>query len=203
MSPQGAKPNPVLGILVGAVAGWLGFVAINYASSQLTLRRLAMFQDELTRTVPWSLAIVAVGAVLAFLLSSKVIGAGALVGSGVVLAGVGLALQVLPIRIAWELAKGFQVPGERMPSYLVWDGSMLAVGIIFLVLGVRRWAADAKRPQGVQDLPPYQPGYPNPQQPGQLPGQPGQQPGMQPGYPQQPGQQPTYPPQQPGGTFPG
>lgn len=157
-------------------------------------------------------------------MSLRVIGAGVVVGAGALLTVGGLAVHVLPIETAFDVAKVFQVPGRNTQSYLTWDGSMLFLGVILLVIGVRRWAVDAKQtPQGVQEGYPYQPVYPRPQQPApwpgypgqqgpgqQPPGQQGQQQGQQPGYPPH-GQQPGYPPQgqppgypqQPGRTFPG
>jgi uncharacterized membrane protein len=204
MSAQPGKPKPALGLLVGVIVAWLGIIAVSYASEQITLRRLTTFRDDLAETLPWLAVLVAVAAALGLLMAIRSIGAGVLVGAGALLTVVGLAIQVLPLRQAWDLVKLFQVPGRNIHNYVTWDGSLLVLGVILLILGVRGWATGAKQTQQVlQDGPQYQPGYPSPQQPGQWPGYPGQQPpGQQQGQQPYPPQQ-SYPPQQHGGNFPG
>lgn len=50
MSAQPAKPNPLLGLVVGAVAAWLGTIAVAYASEKLTFNR--MFENSVSDTLP-------------------------------------------------------------------------------------------------------------------------------------------------------
>jgi hypothetical protein len=170
------KSNPVLGLLVGVVLAWGGVTAVNYAGLRLNFLRAARFENSLSDGLPWVLLILAVSALIGLVLSIRAIAAGALVGAGGLLTLVGIAVFLLPLRQAFDLSKLFVVPGTNPAGYIVWDGSVVFVGAILLVLGVRRWATEARSaPQPVQDTPGY--------------------------YPPQ-GQHPGYP-QQPGGTFPG
>lgn len=203
-----AKPNPLLGLVVGAVAAWIGTTAITYAVGKLNVIRAIRFDNSVSESLPWVLLVVVVSALLGLLLSIRTIAAGAQVGAGALLTVVGIAVQLVPLRTAFNLSKAFEVPGSRPGGYLLWNGAVLFVGVLLLVLGVRRWSADSRRtPPGAQD---YLPGqqyrgqqYPGAQYPGpQVQGQsaPWQNhPGQGQPYPGQthPGQQ------QPGQTFPG
>lgn len=179
------KSNPVLGLLVGVVIAWGGATVVNYAGIKLNLLRTTRFENSLSGGVPWVLLILAVSALVGLLLSIRAIAAGALVGAGGLLTLVGVAVFLLPLRQAFDLSKLFKIPGTSPAGYIVWDGSVVFIGAILLVLGVRRWATEARpTPQPLQDGPGHY------------------QPGQQPPAPQYPGQQ--YPGQQyPGQTFPG
>jgi hypothetical protein len=204
------KSNPVLGLLVGVVLAWGGATAINYAGIKLNLVRAARYDNSLSDGLPWVLLILAISVLIGLVLSIRAIAAGALVGAGGLLTLVGIAVFLLPLREAFDLSKLFVIPGTNPAGYIIWDGSVVFIGAILLVLGIRRWATDARRTrQALQDGPGYyQPGqqlppqYPSQQYPGQqYPGQtfPEQQgPGQQ--YPGQQGPGQGYPPQ--GGAQP-
>ena len=204
------KTNPVLGLLVGVVIAWGGVAVVNYAGLKLNIQRTVRFENSLSHGIPWVLLILAVSALIGLLLSIRAIAAGALVGAGALLTLVGLAVFLLPLRQAFDVSKLFVIPGTNPAGYVVWDGSVVFIGAILLVLGVRRWATEARsRPQPLQDgqgyyqpgqqLPPQYPGQqlPGQQYPGQpFPGQPvpgqqgqGQQGQWQPGWPPQDGPQ--------------
>ncbi|WP_166678454.1 hypothetical protein [Kribbella voronezhensis] len=196
------KPNPVLGLLIGAVLAWGSATAINYAGIKLNVLRAARFDNSLSDGLPWILLILAVSAVVGLVLSIRTISGGALVGAGGLLTAVGVAVFTLPLRQAFDLSKLFVIPGTNPAGYVLWDGSVIFVGTILLVLGVRRWATDLRSTS--LNGPGYQPGQ---QLPTQYPGQqyggqtfPGQQsPGQQsPG--QQGARQQDYPPR--GGAQP-
>ncbi|WP_112242696.1 hypothetical protein [Kribbella monticola] len=180
------KPNPVLGLLIGAVLAWGGATAINYAGIKLNVLRAARFDNSLSDGLPWILLILAVSAVVGLVLSIRTISGGALVGAGGLLTAVGVAVFTLPLRQAFDLSKLFVIPGTNPTGYVLWDGSVIFVGAILLVLGVRRWATDARStPQAL----PGSPGYYQPGQ--QLPPQyPGQQGARQQDYPPRGGSQP-------------
>ncbi|WBQ06611.1 hypothetical protein [Kribbella sp. CA-293567] len=148
------KPQLGLGIVVGVVAGWLATVVVSYAGVSL-LRRVATFNGDLIRSLPWVVLILAAGAALALVLSIRTIAGGALLGAGLLMTFVGLAVQVLPIRHAFEFAKIFQLPGTRYQGYSEWDGSTMFVGVLLLVLGITRLRDDSRRrPTRLQDSPP-------------------------------------------------
>jgi hypothetical protein len=163
------KPNPVLGLLVGAVLAWVGATAVNYAGIKLNFLRAARFDNSLSDGLPWMLLILAVSALIGLVLSIRAISAGALVGAGGLLTVVGIAVFVLPLRQAFDLSKLFVVPGTSPAGYVLWDGSVMFVGAILLVLGVRRWATDLRSTSQAslggpgyhpgQQLPPQYPGY--------------------------------------------
>jgi hypothetical protein len=179
------KTNVPLGVVIGLVSGWLATMAVSHAGSRL-LRRTMVFDDNLTRTLPWVVLILAVAAGLGLLLSIRAIAGGALVGAGLLLTVLSLAIQVLPIRQAVDLTKIFEVPGTQYRGYIAWDGSVLFIGALLLVLGITRVISDGKAGRArAQDSLPY----------GQFPAQ------YPPQYPTQyPAQQPQQHPQQ---TFPG
>jgi hypothetical protein len=179
------KTNVPLGVVIGLVTGWLATVAVSYAGARL-MRRTMMLNDDLTSSLPWVVLILAVAAGLGLLLSIRAIAGGALVGAGLLMAGVSLAIQVLPIRQAVHLTKLFEVPGTRPQGYIAWDGSVLFVGTLLLVLGIARVISDGRAGRSQAQGP-----LPYGQYPTQYPGQPPTQ---------YPGQQPT---QYPGQTFPG
>ena len=138
------KPNPVLGLLIGVVVAWGGLTAVNYAGMKLTFQRTVRLENSLSHGLPWVLLILAVSALIGLVLSIRAIGGGALVGAGGLLTLVGIAIFVLPFRQAFDLSKLFVIPGTSPAGYIVWDGSVLFIGAILLVLGVRRWATEAR-----------------------------------------------------------
>lgn len=186
-----AKPLPALGLVIGIIATYAGMVCASYASVQVTTR-IQMFNENLGKTLPWLLAVIAVAVVLGVLMILPAIGSGATTGAGVLLTVVGLAMVLLPVRQAFDVSKLFQFPGTKnFGSYLLFDASLVLFGIPLLLVGIRRWAVDAKLakltrgPGQLPDGSGYQSAYPQ-QQPQQWGGYPGQQ--------QQPPQQPPYPP---------
>jgi hypothetical protein len=166
------------------VTGWLATMAVSYAGARL-LRRTITYNNDLTGSLPWVVLILAVAAGLGLLLSIRAIAGGALLGAGLLMTVVALAIQVLPMRQAFDITKVFEVPGTRYQGYIAWDGSVLFVGVLLLVLGIARVTSDARsvRPN-TQDSLPY----------GQYPAQ------YPPQYPAQ--YPPQQPPQHPGQTFP-
>jgi hypothetical protein len=188
------KSHPLLGLLVGVVIAWGGATMVNYAGIKLNIIRTMRFDNSLSDGLPWVLLILAVSALVGLVLSIRAIAAGALAGAGALLTLAGVAVFLLPLRQAFDLSKLFVIPGTNPAGYIVWDGSVVFIGAILLVLGVRRLATEARRtPQPLQDAQGYhQPGRQpaTPQYPGQtFPGQsyPGQQGQWQPGYPPQDG----------------
>ncbi|WP_329003150.1 hypothetical protein OHA18_07870 [Kribbella sp. NBC_00709] len=186
-----AKPLPALGLVIGVIASYAAMVAASYATTRLLIR-VQVYNSDLGRVLPWLLLIIAVAVVLGVLMMVPVIGSGVTTGAGLLLTVVGVAVLVLPIKEALDLVRLFQFPGSKYGgSYLLFDGSVILFGIPLLLIGIRRWAVDAKLaklmagPGQLQDG--YQPGYPQ-QQPQQWGGYPGQQ--QQPPPPQYPGQQP-------------
>ena len=122
-----------------------------------------------------------------------------MVGAGAVMALAGLFVQVAPINRVSDLLTLFQVPGSKIPPYLLMDSSVLLLGVILLVAGIGRWVSDARiarlqSPAQVQDPSGYGPMFPG-QKPQQWGGYPGQR--QQPPYPGQPQQQQPAPGQQP------
>jgi hypothetical protein len=194
------KPKPLLGLPVGVVVGWLGTTVASYAGAKVNVVRTVMLNTDLTKSLPWIAALIGTAAVFGLVMAIRPIGAGVMVGAGGLMAATGLAVQVLPIRTAVDLAKLFEMPGQRPFGYIMWDGSVLFFGTLLLVAGIGRWIADARRtpkqPQQIQDTANFYPGYPT--QP-QHPGYPAQQ---QPSR-QQPSQWPGHPGQQPPGQQPG
>jgi hypothetical protein len=183
------KSHPLLGLLVGVVIAWGGATVVNYAGIKLNIIRTMRFDNSLSDGLPWVLLILAVSALVGLVLSIRAIAAGALVGAGGLLTLVGLAVFLLPLRQAFDLSKLFVIPGTSPAGYIVWDGSVVFIGAVLLVLGVRRGVTEARRPpQQLQHAHGYyQPGQQpaTPQYPGQpYPGQQGQ---WQQGYPPQDG----------------
>ncbi len=169
------KSHPLLGLLVGVVIAWGGATVVNYAGIKLNIIRTMRFGNSPSDGLPWVLLILAVSALVGLVLSIRAIAGGALAGAGALLTLVGVAVFLLPLRQAFDLSKLFAIPGNPA-GYIVWDGSVVFIGAILLVLGVRRLATDGRRtPPPVQDGPGYyQPGQqlPTPQYPGQqYPGQ--------------------------------
>ena len=111
---------------------------------------------------------------------------------------VGLAFLVLPLRQVFDLSKAFKVPGTwSSPSYLLFDGRWCP-RLVLLLVGVRRWASDAKvyrllaargqaQDRAYSSTVPTQPSQ-QAQQWGGYPGQQLQQPLGQPHHGQQPQQ---------------
>jgi len=188
------KSHPLLGLLVGVVIAWGGATVVNYAGIKLNIIRTMRFDNSLSDGLPWVLLILAVSALVGVVLSLRAIAAGALAGAGALLTLVGLAAFLLPLRQAFDLSKLFVIPGTSPAGYIVWDGSVVFIGAILLVLGVRRLVSEARRtPQPLQDAQGYyQPGQQGQWQPPQgqqYPGPQGQQyPGPQ-GYAPQDGPQ--------------
>ncbi|TDO49066.1 hypothetical protein EV643_10635 [Kribbella sp. VKM Ac-2527] len=204
------KPKPLLGIPVGLVVGWLGTTVASYAGAKVNVVRTERLNTDLAESLPWVVLLLVAAAVMGLLMAIRAIGAGVMVGAGGLMAAAGLAVQVLPIRTAIDLARLFDLPGQRPFGYIMWDGSVLFFGMLLLVAGIGRWISDARRtpkqPQQIQDTPNFYPGYPTqPQHPGYPAQQPNlHQPGQQPGLHQPGRQQPAHPgQQQPGQHQPG
>jgi hypothetical protein len=196
-----AKPVPGLGLVIGVIVGYVGIVGTSYATTRLVWMRQVTFDNDVARSAPWLALLLAVAVVLGVLMTVPTIGAGVMTGAGGLLTVVGLAFLLLPVRQAFDLGKLFQVPGSRVPSYTLYDGSLFVFGLVILIAGVRRWASDAKVAQllTAQGQAQYG-GYHPTAQPPQWGGYPGQQQPQD--HPRQ--QQPQdYPGQQPPGTYPG
>jgi hypothetical protein len=221
--PMPAKPNPVLGLVLGIIVGYAGIVGGSYAGTRLALARQVRFESIIEHGLQWLLMLAAIAVIVGLLMAIRSIGAGVMVGAGGLMTIAGLAVMLAPIRSAYDVIKLFQVPGTRTIAYMLTDGSALFLGIILLIAGIGRWAGDAKTSRALRgESGGYNPAFaPQPQQwggyPGQqqqpqptYPGQPqqaqqqAQQPGRQPGQqqPYQPGQQQDRQ-QPPGNTFPG
>jgi len=193
-----AKPNPALGLVLGIIAGYAGVVGASYAGAKVQIVRQVRFDSIDKHGVLWLAVLLLIAAVLGLLMAGRTIGAGVMVGAGTLMALAGLAVQVAPIRQVSDLLTLFQVPGSKIPPYLLMDGSVLLLGVVLLIAGIGRWISDARvaRLQGpgqLQDTGGYPPMFPG-QQPQQWGGYPGQQ--QQPPHPGQPQQQ-QYPGQQP------
>jgi len=182
------KPLPALGLVIGVIATYVAVGTASYATTRLTVR-LQLFRDNLGELLPWLALLVVIAVVLGLLMMAPAIGAGVTTGSGLLLTVVGLAVMLLPVRQSFDLAKLFQFPGSRFgSSYLLFDGSVILLGIPLLLVGIRRWSQEAKlarlpKPPGLQDSSGYQSTYPTQQwggYPGQQPYQPPQHPGQQP-----------------------
>ncbi|TDD19227.1 hypothetical protein E1218_24530 [Kribbella turkmenica] len=179
-----AKPVPGLGLVLGVIVGYAAIVGGSYASTRLATARAVRLESDLGRSMPWLALLVAVALVLGVLMSIPAIGSGVMVGTGGLMTLAGLAFLVLPLRQVFDLSKAFRVPGSRFPpSYMLFDGSLLFLGLVLLLVGARRWASDAKvyrtltgRTQG-QTFPQQQQwgGYSGRQQQPQYGGYPGQQ----------------------------
>ncbi|MEU4191234.1 hypothetical protein AB0E69_04990 [Kribbella sp. NPDC026611] len=195
-----AKPIPALGLVLGLVLGYVDVVGASYAAYRLAVVRQVRFESAVGHGLQWLLLLLVLALVTGLVMAPRRIGAGAMVGTGLFMAVVGLLVQVLPLRQAADFSKLFQVPGSNFLPYLLLDGSVMFMGAAFLIAGIGRWVSDAKTTRaqlggGQPALPGQQQwgGYPGqqqqapyqPQQPPYQPGQPGQQP-----PPYQPGQQP-------------
>ncbi|GAA1551178.1 hypothetical protein [Kribbella lupini] len=204
------NPKALIGVVAGILLGWLMVALGSYAGTELYTRRLQRFDDAQSETLPWLLLLIAIGLVLGGLMAIRSFGAGVMAGTGLLMTVAGVAVQVLPIRSVIDLIKLFELPGVRYRGgggLLLVDGALVVLGIVLLVVGVRRMATDSKRemPRAYLDSQ-ARPGlHPGQYQPGQY--QPGQQPqgqyhpGQQPPSEYQPGQ--YHPGQQPPGqTFP-
>jgi len=194
-----AKPVPGLGLVLGVIVGYAAIVGGSYATTRLAMARAVRFETDLGRTLPWLALLIAIAVVLGVLMAIPAIGAGAMVGTGALMTVVGLAFLVLPLRQVFDLSKAFRVPGTRFPpSYMLFDGSLLLLGLVLLLVGVRRWASDAKvyrllTAQGQAQDRAHTPTSPTN---ATFPTQPGQQAQQWGGYPGQQAQQPLGQPQQ-------
>lgn len=178
-----------VGFILGVLVGWAAVITLNEAGTRMAQYRVVQFRTALDKTLPWMIAIIAVALVLGLLLGVKnSFGAGALVGAGLLMTGIGVLVQVLPVRDAAKLTEWFELPGgRRVFGYTLWDGSALFVGVVLLVIGLMRWRSADNRPT------PAYPGGPYPYQQAQ-----GQFPAYQPGQPPQytsPNNPPSYRPQ--------
>jgi len=198
-----AKPLPALGLVIGVIVTYVAVGTSSYATGRLT-RRLQLFRDDFGETLPWLALLVVIAVVLGLLMMAPAIGAGVTTGSGLLLTVVGVAAVALPVRQMFDMAKLFEFPGSPYgSSFLLYDGSMILLGIPLLLVGIRRWTQESKlaklpTPPGLgQNSSGYQSTYP--QQTQQWGGYPGQQP-YQPPQPHQPQDQPQpgRPPQYPG-----
>ncbi|WP_427889002.1 hypothetical protein ACQHIV_37120 [Kribbella sp. GL6] len=181
-----SKPLPALGLVIGVIACYVAILCAQYSTTKLLLR-MQMYRTDPDQLLPGLGILLVVAVVLGVLMMVPSIGAGVTTGAGALLAVVGLAALVLPMRQAFDFGRLFQFPGSRYGGYLLFDGSFLLFGIPLLLVGIRRWAQEAKMFKLLQ----------GPQQPQQWGGYPGQQPlPPQPQYPQQPPQYPGQPPRQ-------
>jgi hypothetical protein len=189
------KPLPGLGLVIGIIGTYVAVGCAGYATPRLMLR-LQTLENAQSQSLPWLALLLLIAVVLGLLMIAPRIGAGVTTGAGVVLTLAGLAVTVLPVRQAFDLVNLFEFPESRFgASYLLFDGSSILLGVPLLLVGIRRWASDAKLAKGLQpqDAVGYQSTYPQQQwggYPGQQPYQPPQPPGQP---PQQPGQPPQYP----------
>ncbi|HZX07983.1 hypothetical protein [Kribbella sp.] len=182
-----SKPLPGLGLLIGVIVTYAGIVGAAFAVNRVMMRMQAYRNDF--SALPWVALLVAIAVVLGVLMILPSVGSGVTTATGLILTVVGLGVLVLPLKYAFDILKLFQFSGSRIGgSYLFFDGSALLLGIPLLLVGIRRWAQDAKLAKALQG-----PGYPQQQQWGGYPGQQ-PQPQPQPQYPQQP---PQYPGQRP------
>jgi len=198
-----AKPNPALGLVLGIIAGYAGVVGASYAGARLQIARQVTFDSIVRHGLQWLVLLLLIAAVLGLLMAGRTIGAGVMVGAGALMTIAALLVQVAPIRQVSDLLTLFQVPGSKIPPYLLMDSSVLFIGVILLVAGIGRWASDSKVAKLVgqgqlQDYQGQQMTFPT-QQPQQWGGYPGQQ--QQPPHPSQ--QQQTYPGQQQQPPYPG
>jgi hypothetical protein len=209
------KPLPALGLVIGVIATYVGIAAGSYAAGRLMLR-LQTLRMDLGNMLPWLALLIAVAVVLGLLMMAPAVGAGVTTGAGLLMTLTGLAVLLLPARQAFDFVQLFDLPGARFRgSPLLFDGSVILFGVPLLLVGIRRWAQDAKlakllqTPGQVQDARGYQPTFPQqqPQQWGGYPGQQQYQPPQPPAQPQQHGQhsgqpgqhsQQGQPPQHPG-----
>ncbi|MFD3403304.1 hypothetical protein ACFWUU_21640 [Kribbella sp. NPDC058693] len=166
-----AKPLPALGLVIGIIASYAAMVVASYATTRLLLR-VQTFRSDVGQVLPWLALMAAIAVVLGLLMIAPVVGSGVTVGAGLLLTVSGVAVLLLPVAQAIDLVKLFQFPGSRYGgSYLLFDGSVILFGIPLLLVGIRRWAQDAKLaklmagPGQLQDAPNY------PQQWGGYPGQ--------------------------------
>ncbi|MGY4765672.1 hypothetical protein ACXC9Q_02000 [Kribbella sp. CWNU-51] len=186
-----AKPNPALGLVLGIIAGYAAVVGASYAGARLQIARQVTFDSVVRHGLQWLVLLLLIATVLGLLMAGRTIGAGVMVGAGAVMALAGLFVQVAPINRVSDLLKLFQVPGSSIPPYLLMDSSMLFVGVVLLVAGIGRWAADGKATKLAGQPQDYR-GQQPPQQWGGYPGQQQQPP--YPGQQQQPQQYPGQPP---------
>jgi hypothetical protein len=191
-----AKPNPVLGLVLGIIVGYAGIVGASYAGTRLALTRQVRFDSVLEHGLQWLVLLAVIAVVVGLLMAVRTIGAGVMVGAGALMTVAGLVVMLAPIRAAYDVIKLFEVPGTRTLAYMLTDGSALFIGIVLLIAGIGRWAGDARTTRALRgESGGYNPAFaPQPQQWG---GYPGQQQQPQPHPQAYPGQQP------PGNTFPG
>ena len=176
------KPLPGLGLVIGVVAAYVALSGSAYAAPRLTMR-IQMYRNDLGTALPWLALLLVIAVVFGLLMMAPVIGAGVTTGAGLLLTVVGLAVMLLPVQQLFHVVKLFEWPGSKYGGgYMLFDGSILLLGIPLLLVGIRRWAQEAKLAKLTQ----------GPQQPQQWGGYPGQQPLPPQQYPQQ------YPPQYPG-----
>lgn len=182
-----AKPLPVLGLVVGVVAAYVALSGSAYAAPRMTMR-IQMYRNDFGSTLPWLALLLVIAVVFGLLMMAPVIGAGVTTGAGLLLTVVGLAVMLAPVQQLFHLVKLFEWPGSKYGGgYMLFDGSIVLLGIPLLLVGIRRWAQEAKLAKLSQ----------GPQQPQQWGGYPGQQPlPPQQGYPRQDYQQQQYPPPQ-------
>jgi hypothetical protein len=213
-----AKPVPGLGLVIGVILGYVTMVGASLAMTRLAMARAQFVNASLDRSLPWLGLLLGIALVLSLLMAAPAIGAGVMTGAGAFMTVLGLVFVLMPMRQTFDIVKLFRVPGTRLPfSYSLLDGSFVLFGLVVLIVGVRRWASDAKvhrllTAQGHAHDRAHNPSFPAPQQWGGYPGQQPQQPqhvqqpqhGQQPQQPQHggyPGQQQGYPGQQ--GGYPG
>lgn len=137
------------GLVLGLLFGWGAVIALNEAGLKLAQYRAQLFNEDLGKTAPWLAVIVAAGIILGLVLGARGgFGAGALTGAGLLMTAAGLAVQLVPIRTAVDLTEWFEWPGGRRNfGYTLWDGSILFIGLILLVVGLMRMRSVGSKPQ--------------------------------------------------------
>jgi hypothetical protein len=156
------RQNNGAGFVLGVLLGWATLNGINYFGYRLVQHRLQQFRSDLGESGPWLLGLLAVGVVVAVVVSTPSLTAGALTGAGALLTAAGLAFAVLPIETAVEISRAFTLVDDRIRGggYFLWDGSAVVFGIVLLLTGIRLWR------RAVPLYPAYPGAGPNP-----LPGQ--------------------------------
>jgi hypothetical protein len=189
------KRHNGLGLLIGLAAGWLGVAT----ASSLGLRMFQArreFLDVEVESLGWLAGLAGAALVVAGVLTTPSIRAGALTGAGLFLTALGLSVILLPSTTAFRLIDFVHFPGEERLGVRLFDGSPLFFGILLLIAGVRLWSrTPPSAPTTYQAAPPYAtqyqaaPPYPTPYEPAPYepapyqPGPPGP-PGPPPGQPE-------------------
>lgn len=155
------------GLVLGVPLGWITAVCLNFATDKIVLYRTVRLTANRGSTSGSITLLIVTAVALALLLSSRrPFSAGALVGAGGVLALAGFLMQVAPIKDAADLADMFTLGDKTVRGLPLWDGSVLFLGVLLLVLGIRRWRSGVPSYAGGQFGPnPVPPVFGGPRQP--------------------------------------